>query len=44
MFATDYPHWHYDDPSDALPPALGATFRAKVLATTARTFYRLEDR
>lgn len=42
MFSTDYPHWHFDTPEEALPPAnLPETTRRKIMAENARAFYRL---
>jgi len=41
VFATDYPHWHHDEPAAAVPPlADGAALRA-ILADNARRLYRL---
>ncbi|HEY7196239.1 MAG TPA: amidohydrolase family protein [Gaiellaceae bacterium] len=43
MFATDYPHWDFDEPSQVarrLPPA----WRDGVMSENARTFYRLPAR
>jgi hypothetical protein len=44
MFSSDYPHWHYDEPGDALPSGLGPELLRKILADNARTFYRLTER
>jgi predicted TIM-barrel fold metal-dependent hydrolase len=41
MFSTDHPHWHFDDPSDALPAGLSPTLRSKILRDNARAFYQL---
>jgi predicted TIM-barrel fold metal-dependent hydrolase len=41
LFATDYPHWHFDTPEQALPAGLPAALRRKILAENARAFYRL---
>lgn len=41
MFASDYPHWDFDDPLTALPPALDDTQREKIFSGNARTLYRL---
>ncbi|PSL42585.1 putative TIM-barrel fold metal-dependent hydrolase [Salsuginibacillus halophilus] len=38
-FSTDYPHWDYDSPTEALPPGLDDTFVRKMLSETARKFY-----
>lgn len=40
MFATDYPHWHDDDVA-ALLDATGDDGRRKLMAETARAWYRL---
>ncbi|TAK21294.1 MAG: amidohydrolase [Chloroflexota bacterium] len=44
MFATDYPHWDFDAPDQALPVRLPLDVEAKIMAETARSFYRLGDR
>jgi predicted TIM-barrel fold metal-dependent hydrolase len=42
MFATDYPHWHFDRPDDALlPDVLGDTTIRKIMAENARAWYSL---
>lgn len=41
MFSTDYPHWHYDDPTNAVPASLDDDLLRKVLGENARSFYRL---
>lgn len=41
MFATDYPHWHYDDDEQAWPFALPEPLHSNIWAETARRFYRL---
>jgi predicted TIM-barrel fold metal-dependent hydrolase len=41
MFATDYPHWDFDSPSQALPRQLGDELRSKILARNACTLYGL---
>jgi predicted TIM-barrel fold metal-dependent hydrolase len=41
MFSTDYPHWHFDSPEEALPVALSPEVERKILAENARAFYRL---
>jgi predicted TIM-barrel fold metal-dependent hydrolase len=41
MFATDYPHWDFDAPGQALPRALPGELRAKILAGNASELYRL---
>ena len=43
LFATDYPHWHFDG-VDALPPGLSPGLRRKLLVENARaTYARLEE-
>jgi uncharacterized protein len=42
MFASDYPHWDFDDPFVALPPSLDEKRRAKILSENARALYRLD--
>lgn len=39
IFATDYPHWDYDDPAEALPIRLDEGARAKLFRENARTVY-----
>jgi predicted TIM-barrel fold metal-dependent hydrolase len=41
MFATDYPHWDFDSPGQALPRALGDELRSKILGANAARLYRL---
>ncbi len=41
MFATDYPHWDFDDPGRALPPQLSANVRSRILAGNALELYSL---
>ena len=41
LFSTDYPHWQYDAPEEALPPAgLPDALVAKIMRDNARAFYR----
>jgi predicted TIM-barrel fold metal-dependent hydrolase len=42
MFSTDYPHWHFDEPEEALPAGLSPGLKRKLLSENARRFYRLE--
>jgi predicted TIM-barrel fold metal-dependent hydrolase len=42
LFATDYPHWHFDRLEDAIPSSLPERLRPDVLAGNARDLYRLE--
>ena len=39
MFATDYPHWDFDDPLQALPPTLDEAQRAKIFSGNAKALY-----
>jgi hypothetical protein len=42
MFSTDYPHWHFDSPDDAVPAGLPSDVRHKILYQNARAFYRFD--
>ena len=39
LFATDYPHWDYDDPSQVLPPGVGEQRRRDFFLNNARAVY-----
>jgi predicted TIM-barrel fold metal-dependent hydrolase len=42
MFSTDYPHWDFDAPNEALPKIkLPDGFAAKLMAENARQLYKL---
>lgn len=41
MFSTDYPHWDFDAPDQAIPHDLPADLRRNILADNARALYRL---
>ena len=41
MFATDYPHWDFDSPEQALPHTFPRDLRQKILTSNARDFYGL---
>src|ERR1700730_6672100 len=40
LFASDYPHWDFDDPFRALPPGLSEARRNEIYAGNARALYR----
>jgi predicted TIM-barrel fold metal-dependent hydrolase len=45
MFSTDYPHWDFDAPNEALPKVkLPDGFAAKLMAENARQLYKLPTR
>jgi uncharacterized protein len=41
MFATDYPHWDYDDPDRAFPLRLPPDMKQKIFSENARAVYTL---
>jgi predicted TIM-barrel fold metal-dependent hydrolase len=41
LFSTDYPHWHFDEPEEALPVELPPDLKWKILVDNARAVYRL---
>jgi uncharacterized protein len=41
LFASDYPHWDFDDPFLSLPPSLTDARRRAIYADNARALYRL---
>ena len=43
LFATDYPHWDFDAPDQALPVRLAPDVEQKIMAENARVLYRLRD-
>ena len=40
MFSTDYPHWDFDAPSEAIPSTLPVETRRRIMAENARAVYR----
>jgi predicted TIM-barrel fold metal-dependent hydrolase len=42
LFATDYPHWDYDDPDRAFPVKLPAGLKRKIFSENARALYRFD--
>ncbi|MEZ4712438.1 MAG: amidohydrolase family protein [Caldilineaceae bacterium] len=41
MFATDYPHWHYDTAAEAWPLQLPEPLHSNIWSENARAWYRL---
>lgn len=41
IFSTDYPHWDFDAPDDAIPRSLPADLRQKIFYENARDLYDL---
>ena len=41
LFATDYPHWDFDAPDQALPVRLAPEVERKIMVENARALYRL---
>jgi len=42
VYASDYPHWDFDDPFLALPPGLSEERRNKIYSGNAKALYRLD--
>jgi predicted TIM-barrel fold metal-dependent hydrolase len=43
LFASDYPHWDFDAPVNALPSVLGKELKEKILWRNGAAFYGLPD-
>ena len=41
LFASDYPHWDYDEPARALPLAIDSAQRNKLFIGNAKAVYRI---
>ncbi len=39
MFSSDYPHWDFDSPAKALPAAMPAALRGKIMGENAARLY-----
>ena len=39
LFASDYPHWDFDDPHLAIPPSFGEARRRGILSDNAKALY-----
>ena len=42
LFASDYPHWDFDDPFTALPPSLSEERRNQIYSGNAKALYRFD--
>jgi len=42
LFASDYPHWDFDDPVMAIPPNLTDEQRRMIFAGNAKKLFRLD--
>jgi predicted TIM-barrel fold metal-dependent hydrolase len=42
LFASDYPHWDFDDPVMAIPPSLAANERQAIFGGNARKLFGLD--
>ncbi|QBD75288.1 amidohydrolase [Ktedonosporobacter rubrisoli] len=43
VFATDYPHWDFDAPNEAIPRGLPAALKSRIFYENARELYGLEQ-
>lgn len=41
MFATDYPHWDFDAPNQAIPSVITGKLRERIMWKNAATLYQL---
>ena len=41
LFASDYPHWDFDDPTRAFPPGLPRERLQQILTSNGKAVYRL---
>lgn len=41
MYASDYPHWHFDEPQEVFVEGLSESQKSKIRSENARAFYRL---
>ena len=39
LFASDYPHWDFDDPFNAIPPLFGEERRRQIFSGNAYSLY-----